>query len=92
MAAVVSERTVMPSGGTPPPSASRSRSSPAARVTAQDQERVPIDPPAIMAGPRSLSPSRTRIRSTATSSASAATRVSAVRAPVPMSAALTRTV
>ena len=92
MAAVVSDRTVMPSGGMPAPRASRSRSSPAAAVTAHAQERVPIEPPAIIAGPKSLSPMRTWTRSGATSSASAATRVSAVRAPVPMSAALIRTV
>lgn len=45
-----------------------------------------------MAGPRSLSAMRTRMRSGSTFSASAATKVIAVRAPVPMSAALIRTV
>ena len=61
-------------------------------MTAQAQERVPMEPPAIIAGrsrcPRSASGSR----SGCTSSASAAIWVSAVRAPVPMSAAVIRTV
>lgn len=43
-------------------------------------------------GPKSLSPMRTWIRSDGTRSASAAIRVSAVRAPVPMSEAEIRTV
>lgn len=46
----------------------------------------------IIAGPKSLSAIRIRIRSGSVSSASAATRVSAVRAPVPMSEAVIRTV
>ncbi|CAM5580101.1 hypothetical protein SCYAM73S_08154 [Streptomyces cyaneofuscatus] len=91
-AAVVSERTVIPSGGMSGAPASRSRSSAAAAVMAQAQERVPMEPPAIIAGPKSLSPMRTRTRSGVVSRASAAIRVSAVRAPVPMSAAAIRTV
>ncbi len=51
-----------------------------------------MEPPATMAGPKSLSPMCTLTRSTGTRSASAATKVSAVRAPVPMSAAVIRTV
>lgn len=46
----------------------------------------------IIAGPKSLSPIRTWTRPGSTSSASAAIRVSAVRAPVPMSDAVIRTV
>ncbi|CAM5735299.1 hypothetical protein SAFG77S_08334 [Streptomyces afghaniensis] len=92
MASAVFDRTVMPSGGMSAPGARLCRSSSAAVVTAHAQERVPIEPPAIIAGPRSLSAIRTRTRSVGTPSASAATRASAVRAPVPMSAALTPTV
>lgn len=51
-----------------------------------------MEPPAIIAGPKSLSPMRTRTCPGAVPSASAAIRVSAVRAPVPMSAAAIRTV
>ncbi len=92
MAAPVSERAVIPCGGMSPPRASCSRSSLTAAVTAQPQERVPIEPPAIIAGPKSLSAIFIRIRAGSTSSASAAISVSAVRAPVPTSAAVIRTV
>ncbi len=63
-----------------------------ATLVAKDQERVPIEPPAIIAKPKSLSAMRIRMRSGATSSASAAAvaRVRAVRAPVPMSDAVIR--
>ena len=56
-------------------------------ITAQVHDAVPIDPRAIIAGGSALSPMRRSMASAGTPSASAATASSAVRAPVPMSAA-----
>ncbi len=77
-----------PSSGTLPlrPSIC-SRSAVIALTIAEPHEVVPIDPPASIANGSALSPMSTRTRSSGTSSASAATWVSTVRAPVPMSAA-----
>jgi hypothetical protein len=63
------------------------RSFAAASVIAHDHEAVPLDPLAAHAGPKSLSAILMRIVSAPTPSASAATAVKAVRAPVPMSQA-----
>src|SRR5262249_23499087 len=63
-----------------------------AATTAQLHDAVPIEPPESMAMPKSLSPMRTSTASIGTPSVSAATWVSTVRAPVPTSAAVTRTV
>ena len=60
-------------------------------TTADPHELVPIEPPARDAGGRALSPSSTRTRAAEVSRACAAILVSAVRAPVPMSAAAIRT-
>ncbi len=84
----VSARAPRPSGGTRPDRSSRSLTSARqALLTAQLQEEVPMDPPASAAGPKTLRPTLTVTRSIGTPSSSAATWVSAVRAPVPMSAA-----
>src|SRR5205823_12022350 len=56
------------------------------------QDEVPIEPPASIAWPDSLSPISTCTRSIGTSSVSAAICVSTVRAPVPMSDAVMRIV
>ncbi len=56
-------------------------------ITAQVHDAVPIEPPAIMAGGSALSPMRRSMAAPGTPSASAATASSAVRAPVPISAA-----
>ncbi len=67
------------------------RRSPAqASMIAAPHDDVPIEPPASIAWPESLSPISTRTWSSGTSSASAAICVSTVRAPVPMSAAVIR--
>ena len=64
-----------------------SRSARQASITAQLHEALPIEPPAIMAWGSALSPMRSVTSPAGTPSASAATASSAVRAPVPMSAA-----
>ena len=60
-------------------------------TTADPHELVPIEPPARDAVGSALSPSSRRTRPVEVSRACAAIRVSAVRAPVPMSAAAIRT-
>lgn len=82
-----------PSAGTTPPNSSRSRarSFRAASQIADPDEAVPDEPPAPPACGKALSPISSRIRSGGTSSASAAIWVSAVQAPVLMSAAAMRT-
>jgi hypothetical protein len=87
-----SHPTTTPSSGTSPTSASRSVSCRHASTIAQLHETVPIEPPASIAGPKALSPIRTRTSCIGAPSASAAIWVSTVRAPVPLSAAVTRTV
>ncbi len=69
-----------------------SRNRAAASVIAQAQEVVPLEPPALQAGPSSLSEMPSRTRSVSIASASAAIAVSAVRAPVPRSVAAMTTV
>ena len=77
-----------PPGGTAPSLARTwSRSARHALITAQVQDAVPIEPPAIIAGGSALSPMRRSMAAAGTPSVSAATASSAVRAPVPMSAA-----
>jgi hypothetical protein len=86
--AVVSACALRPPGGTAPSLARTwSRSARHALITAQVQDAVPIEPPAIIAGGSALSPMRRSIAAAGTPSVSAATTSSAVRAPVPMSAA-----
>ena len=86
---MVSARASSPSGGDHAGSLVELLDQRTARlVTAQLHEAVPMDPPAITARDRRrCRPIRTVTRSIGTPSASAATWVSAVRAPVPMSAA-----
>ena len=75
------------SGTSESSAAMRARSSRHALTTAEPQEALPIEPPARNASGKLESPICTSTRSTGTSSASAAIWVSAVRAPVPISAA-----
>ena len=88
MSAVVSAYALSPPGGTAP-SLARTwwRRARQALITAQVQDAVPIEPPAIIAGGSALSPMRRSMPAWGTPRASAATVSSAVRAPVPMSAA-----
>ncbi len=62
-----------------------------ASCTADPQDAVPEEPPAIGANPMPLSATSILTRSSGAPSASAAIWASTVRAPVPMSVALTRT-
>jgi len=75
------------SGTSEPSSAMRARSSRQALITAEPHDELPIEPPARNASGKLESPTCTSTCSSDTSSASAAIWVSAVRAPVPMSAA-----
>lgn len=88
----VSAVTVRPSGGSGPVcSASRRTRAVAALCTAEPQEAVPEEPPATDAVGRSLLPTSTWTFSGSVPRTEAAICARTVRAPVPMSVALTRT-